>query len=204
MGKPLPGTFADIMDEAGNLLGPDEVGELVFLVDKKELDQRKVTYYKDKESTEKKIREAKDGKLWFHTDDLATKDKDGWFYFVDRKKDAIRRRGENISPWSIERVINQHEKVLESAAFAVKSSEYAEDEVMVSIALKPGEKMTPEELLDYSQDKMAYFMIPKYIDFVDELPKSEVHRTLKQILKERGVTETTFDREKAGYFVKRD
>ncbi|MFX1445518.1 MAG: AMP-binding protein [Promethearchaeota archaeon] len=204
MGKPLPGTFADIMDEAGNLLGPDEIGELVFLVDKKELDQRKVTYYKDKESTENKIREANDGQLWFHTDDLATKDKDGWFYFVDRKKDAIRRRGENISPWSIERVINQHEKVLESAAFAVKSSEYAEDEVMVSVALKPGEKMTPEELLDYCQDKMAYFMIPKYIDFVDVLPKSEVHRTLKQNLKERGVTETTFDREKAGYEVKRD
>jgi crotonobetaine/carnitine-CoA ligase len=204
MGKPLPGTLADIMDEAGNLLGPDELGELVFLVDRKELDQRKVTYYKDKESTQKKIREGNNGQLWFHTDDLATKDKDGWFYFVDRKKDAIRRRGENISPWSIECVFNQHEKVLESAAYAVKSSEYAEDEVMVSVVLKPGEKVTPEELLDYCQDKMAYFMVPKYIDFVDELPKSEVHRTLKEILKERGVTETTFDREKAGYKVKRD
>ena len=204
MGKPLPGTFADIIDEAGNLLGPDEVGELVFLVDKKELDQRKVAYYKDEDSSKKKIREGKDGQLWFHTEDLASKDKDGWFYFVDRKKDAIRRRGENISPWSIECVINQHEKVLESAAYAVKSSEYAEDEVMVSIALKPGENITPEELLDYCQDKMAYFMIPKYIDFIDELPKSEVHRTLKQILKERGVTETTFDREKVGYIIKRD
>ena len=204
MGKPLPGTFADIIDEAGNLLGPDEVGELVFLVDKKELDQRKVAYYKDEDSSKKKIREGKDGQLWFHTEDLASKDKDGWFYFVDRKKDAIRRRGENISPWSIECVINQHEKVLESAAYAVKSSEYAEDEVMVSVALKPGENITPEELLDYCQDKMAYFMIPKYIDFIDELPKSEVHRTLKQVLKERGVTKTTFDREKAGYIIKRD
>ena len=204
MGKPLPGTFADIIDEAGNLLGPDEVGELVFLVDKKELDQRKVAYYKDEDSSKKKIREGKDGQLWFHTEDLASKDKDGWFYFVDRKKDAIRRRGENISPWSIECVINQHEKVLESAAYAVKSSEYAEDEVMVSVALKPGENITPKELLDYCQDKMAYFMIPKYIDFIDELPKSEVHRTLKQVLKERGVTETTFDREKEGYVIKRD
>ena len=63
MGKPLPGTSADIMDEAGNLLGPDEVGELVFQVDKKELDQRKVTYYKDKDSTDKKNREASDGQL---------------------------------------------------------------------------------------------------------------------------------------------
>ena len=204
MGKPLPGTFADIIDEAGNLLGPDEVGELVFLVDKKEIDQRKVAYYKDEDSSKKKIREGKDGQLWFHTEDLASKDKDGWFYFVDRKKDAIRRRGENISPWSIECVINQHEKVLESAAYAVKSSEYAEDEVMVSVALKPGENITPEELLDYCQDKMAYFMIPKYIDFIDELPKSEVHRTLKQVLKERGVTKTTFDREKEGYIIKRD
>ena len=204
MGKPLPGTFADIIDEAGNLLGPDEVGELVFLVDKKEIDQRKVAYYKDEDSSKKKIREGKDGQLWFHTEDLASKDKDGWFYFVDRKKDAIRRRGENISPWSIECVINQHEKVLESAAYAVKSSEYAEDEVMVSVALKPGEIVTPEELLDFCQDKMAYFMIPKYIDFINELPKSEVHRTLKQILKERGVTKTTFDREKEGYIIKRD
>jgi len=204
MGKPLPGTFADIIDEAGNLLGPDEVGELVFLVDKKELDQRKVAYYKDEDSSKKKIREGKDGQLWFHTEDLASKDKDGWFYFVDRKKDAIRRRGENISPWSIECVINQHEKVLESAAYAVKSSEYAEDEVMVSVALKPGEIVTPEELLDFCQDKMAYFMIPKYIDFINELPKSEVHRTLKQVLKERGVTKTTFDREKEGYIIKRD
>jgi crotonobetaine/carnitine-CoA ligase len=204
MGKPLPGSVADIMDESGKLMSANEVGELVFLVNKAEIDQRKVTYYKDEESSKKKIREGNDGQLWLHTGDLATKDKDGWFYFVDRKKDAIRRRGENISPWSIERVINQHEKVLESAAYAVKSSEFAEDEVMVSVVLKPGEKMTSEELLDYCQDKMAYFMIPRFIDFIKELPKSEVHRTLKLILKERGVTETTYDREKMGYEIKRD
>ena len=204
MGKPLPGSIADIMDESGKLTPPNEVGELVFLVNEKEIEQRKVTYYKDDQSSKNKIREGSDGKLWFHTEDLATKDEDGWFYFVDRKKDAIRRRGENISPWSIERVINQNEKVLESAAYAVKSAEYAEDEVMVSVVLKPGEKMTPEELLDYCQDKMAYFMIPKYIDFIKELPKSEVHRTLKQVLKDRGATETTYDREKMGYEIKRD
>jgi len=203
MGKPLPGSMADVMDENGNLLDPDEVGELVFLVDRKELEQRKVTYYKDEESSKRKIREGPDGKLWFHTEDLATKDEEGWFYFVDRKKDAIRRRGENISPWSIERVINQNEKILESAAYAVKSAEYAEDEVMVSVVLKPGENMTPEELLDYCQDKMAYFMIPRFIDFIDALPKSEVHRTLKQVLKDRGATENTYDREITGYEIKK-
>ena len=203
MGKPLPGSVADIMDESGKLMPPNEVGELVFLVNKGEIEQRKVTYYKDEKSSQNKIQKGNDGKLWFHTQDLATKDEDGWFYFVDRKKDAIRRRGENISPWSIERVINQNNKILESAAYAVKSAEYAEDEVMVSVVLKPGENMTPEELLDYCQDKMAYFMIPRFIDFIDELPKSEVHRTLKQILKDRGATENTYDREKTGYEIKK-
>ncbi len=203
MGKPLPGSVADIMDDSGKLMPPNEVGELVFLVNKGEIEQRKVTYYKDEKSSQNKIQKGNDGKLWFHTQDLATKDEDGWFYFVDRKKDAIRRRGENISPWSIERVINQNNKILESAAYAVKSAEYAEDEVMVSVVLKPGENMTPEELLDYCQDKMAYFMIPRFIDFIDELPKSEVHRTLKQILKDRGATENTYDREKTGYEIKK-
>ena len=203
MGKPILGSTADIMDEDGNLLNPDEPGELVFLVKKEELEQRKVEYYKDEKSSKEKIREGRDGNLWFHTGDLATKDSDGWFYFVDRKKDSIRRRGENISPWSIERAINQHEKVLESAAYAVKSAEYAEDEVMVSVVLKPGETMSPEELLDFCQGKMAYFMIPRFINFIGELPKSEVHRTLKEILKDKGVTETTYDREKARYEVKK-
>ncbi len=203
MGKPLGATKAGIMDDEGNLLQPNEVGELVFLVNRGEVEMRKVTYYKDQESTNEKIREANDGNLWLHTGDLATMDSDGWFYFVDRKKDSIRRRSENISPWSIERVINQHEKVLESAAFAVQIAGVVEDEVMVSVVLKPGESMTPEELLDYCQGKMAYFMVPRFIDFIDALPKSEVHRTLKQVLKDNGVTETTYDREKAGYEVKK-
>jgi len=203
MGKPLGSTKADIMDDEGNLLGPDEVGELVFLVKKGELKMRKVTYYKDKTSTKDKIREGNDGNLWLHTGDLATKDTGGWFYFVDRKKDSIRRRGENISPWSVERVINQHDKVLESAAYAVKIPGVVEDEVMVSVVLKPGESMSPEKLLDYCQGKMAYFMVPRFVNFIEALPKSEVHRTLKQTLKDRGVTEATYDREQAGYEVKR-
>jgi len=74
---------------------------------------------------------------------------------------------------------------------------------MVSVVLKPGEKMTPEELLDYCQDKMASFMIPRFINFIEALPKSEVHRTLKQVLKDKGVTESTYDREKEGYEIKK-
>jgi len=204
MGKPLPGTTAGIMHDDGNLLDPEKVGELVFLVRENELKQREVKYYKDDNASKNLIRVAKDGQKWFHTGDLTYMDKDGWFFFVDRKKDSIRRRGENIASFSIENIINQNDKVFESAAYGIKNEELGEDEVMVSIVLKPGETMTPEELLDFCQGKMAYFMIPRHIDFVDKLPKSEVHRILKWVLKERGITETTYDREKAGYKIKRD
>lgn len=204
MGKPLPGMVGEIMDDDGTIyIEPEKVGELVFLVRDTEIKQRTVKYYKDEEASKSLILEGKDGQKWFHTGDLATKDKDGWFFFVDRKKESIRRRGENIAPYSVERVINLHDKVLESAAYGVKS-ELGEDEVMVALVLQPGKTMTPEELLDFCQGKMAYFMIPRYVDFVEKLPKSEVHRVMKRFLKERGVSETTYDREKAGYEIKRD
>ncbi|MHA2400805.1 MAG: AMP-binding protein [Promethearchaeota archaeon] len=207
MGKPDGDTTAEIMDDDMNILGSDKVGELVFLVKKKEQESRKVSYYKNPEASASRIQVAPDGKSWFLTGDLATKDENGWFFFVDRKKDSIRRRGENIAAWSIERAINRHDKVLESAAYGIKGhqvgEDYAEDEVMAAVVLQPGKNMTPEELLDFVQDKLAYFQVPRFIDFIDELPKSKVHRIMKRFLKERGVTETTYDREKAGYEVKR-
>jgi crotonobetaine/carnitine-CoA ligase len=204
MGRPLPGVVAEVMDDDGRILKESEqIGELVFLVPEKEIKQREVKYYKDDESSRELILEGADGQKWFHTGDLAYKDKENWFFFIDRKKECIRRRGENIAAFSIEKIINLHNKILESAAFGVKS-EVGEDDVMVAVVLKPGETMTPEELLDFCQGKMAHFMIPRYIDFVDDLPKSEVHRIMKRFLKERGVTETTYDREKAEYVIKRD
>ena len=208
MGKPAPTVTAEIIDEEYNILDSDEPGELVFLVTPEELGQRSVSYYKDEKSSKERIREGPDGRMWFHTGDVATKDKDGWFFFVDRKKDSIRRKGENIAAFSVERAINLHEKVLESAAYGIKSSQvgedYAEDEIMVAVVMKPGEEITPEELLDFCQDKLASFQIPRFIEFVEKLPKSEVHRIMKRFLKERGVSEKTYDREKTGYKIKRD
>ncbi len=204
MGKPQPGVIAAIMDDNGEIVDvPEKVGELVFLVKESEIKARQVEYYKDEDASKSRIGVGKDGQKWFHTGDLAYKDKDDWFFFVDRKKDSIRRRGENIASFSIEKIINLNDKVLESAAYGIKS-ELGEDEVMVAIVLKPGETMKPEEILDFCQGKMAYFMIPRFIDFVEKLPKSEVHRIMKRFLKERGISETTYDREKAGYIVKRD
>lgn len=196
MGKPLRGVIGEIMDDDGKILEPNRVGELVFLVRESELASRQVKYFKDEESSKSLIRQGADGQYYFHTGDLATKDEAGWFFFEDRKKDSIRRRGENIASVSIENIIIQNDKILESTAFGVKT-DIGEDDVMVCIVLKPGEKMTPEELIDFCKGKMADFMIPRYIDFLDELPKNEVHRVLKRKLKERGVTETTFDKEKS-------
>jgi len=203
IGKPREPVIAEVMDDDMNILPAEEVGELVFFVPEAELEQRQVKYYKNEEASKSRIQKSGDGKHWFLTGDLVRKDKDGWFFFIDRKKDSLRRRGENIAAWSIERVINQHDKVLESAAYGVKSTDWVEDEVMVSVVLKPDESLTAVELLDFCQDKMADFMIPRFIDFVEKLPKSEVHRILKRFLKDKGVTETTFDRENEGYEIKK-
>ncbi len=196
MGKPMPGVTAGIMDDGGKIL-PDagQVGELVFLVPEKEIKNREVKYYREEKASKDLIQVGKEGQRWFHTGDLAYQDKDGWFFFVDRKKDSIRKRGENITPYSIESIIDQHEKVLESAAYGVKSN-LGEDEIMVSVVCKSGESMTPQEVTTFCKDKMADFMVPRYIDFVKELPKNEVHRIQKNILKERGITPTSFDMEK--------
>ena len=202
IGKPREPVIAEAMDDDMNVLPPNEVGELVFFVPEIELEQRQVKYYKNEEASKSRIQQ-KDGQHWFLTGDLVRKDKNGFFFFIDRKKDSIRRRGENIAAWSVERVINQHDKILECAAYGIKSTEWAEDEVMTAVVMKPGQTMTAVELLDFCQDKMADFMIPRFIDFVEKLPKSEVHRILKRFLKDIGITDTTFDREKEGYQIKK-
>ena len=140
--------------------------------------------------------------LWFHTGDYLYYDEEGYYYFVDRKKDALRRRGENISSYEVEKVINSHPAVLESAALAVKS-DLGEDEVMVCLTLKPGEKLSSTELIAYCEERMAYFMIPRYVRIMEKMPKTSTEKIQKYQLREQGVTADTWDREKAGYTLKR-
>jgi len=140
--------------------------------------------------------------LWFHTGDFGYRDEDGYFYFVDRKKDALRRSGENISSFEVEGVINSHPKILESAVFAVPS-ELGEDEVKTAIVLKSGEKMAPEELISFCNDRMAYFAVPRYVEFKESLPKTPTSRVEKYKLREEGITKDTWDRVKAGVKLKR-
>jgi crotonobetaine/carnitine-CoA ligase len=141
--------------------------------------------------------------LWYHTGDYARKDEDGYFYFEDRKKDAIRRRGENISSFEVEEVINSHPSVLESAALAVKDMEMTEDEVKICVIRKEGHELTPEALVNYCKDRMAYFMVPRYVEFMTEFPKTPNQKIEKYKLRDKGLTPETWDREAAGIKVER-
>ncbi len=142
--------------------------------------------------------------LWFHTGDGGKCDKDGYFYFVDRLKDYIRHKGENISSFEIERVINSHPSVYESAAVGVKVVDRrGECEVKICLVLKPGERLAPEELLDYCQEQMPYFAVPRYVEFMNQLPKTQTDKVQKHKLREAGLTGTTWDRETVNYLVKK-
>jgi crotonobetaine/carnitine-CoA ligase len=194
-GKPYPDYEVKVVDDNGMEVGPNTPGELLMRPLKPY--SMLLEYYKMPDKTVEACRD-----MWFHTGDYLYYDEEGYFHFVDRKKDALRRRGENISSYEVEKVINSHPAVLESAAVAAKS-ELGEDEVMVCVSLKPGESLTNEALLDYCQERMAYFMIPRYVRFMDQLPKTPTQRVQKYQLREEGVTPDTWDREKAGYKLKR-
>jgi crotonobetaine/carnitine-CoA ligase len=195
IGRPIPGYVVKVVDDDGVELPPNTAGEILTRPLKPYC--MLLEYYKMPEKTLEAWRD-----LWFHTGDYAYHDEDGYFYFVDRKKDALRRRGENISSYEVEKVINSHPAVLESAAVAAKS-DLGEDEVMVCLTLKPGRGLEPLDLIVYCEERMAYFMIPRYIRIMDQLPKTATERVKKAELREEGVTPETWDREAAGYKPKR-
>jgi len=140
--------------------------------------------------------------LWFHTGDRVVRDAQGYFRFVDRMKDAIRRRGENISSFEVEQVLLSHPEIATAAVFPVPS-EMAEDEVAAAIVRTPGSMLSEIALMDFCQPRLPYFAIPRYVEFVAELPATENGKIQKFKLRERGVTAAAWDRESAGYRLKR-
>ncbi len=132
--------------------------------------------------------------LWFHTGDRVIREPDGWFRFVDRMKDVIRRRGENISSFEVEQVIGLHPAVETVAAYPVPS-EMAEDEVMVAIVAKAGAGLTPQDIIEHCHGRLTKFAVPRFIDIVADLPKTENGKIRKVVLRERGRTPSTWDRE---------
>jgi crotonobetaine/carnitine-CoA ligase len=131
--------------------------------------------------------------LWFHTGDLARRDADGYFYFLGRRTDSIRRRGENISAFEVEEVVKLHHSILDAAAFGVPS-ELTEDDVMVAVVVRPGDTLDPAELIDFCSSRMARHMVPEYVDVVDTLPRTPTEKVEKLQLRERGITPTTWQR----------
>ncbi len=198
IGKAAPGYEVKVVDEHDREVPPNTTGEIVV---RNQLPWLMVTeYYRMPEKTVSDFRN-----LWFHTGDAGRMDEDGYFYFMDRKKDYIRRRAENISSFEVEKVVNSHPAVSESAAIGIPAGEgaVAEDEIKIVIVLKPGAQLTPEELMKWCEDRMPYFMIPRYVEFVPELPKTPTEKVKKHLLREAGITPQTWDREKAGYKIKR-
>ena len=195
MGVIQEGFAARVVDADDNEVPPGEAGELILRAD----DPYAFAsgYFAMPEKTVEAWRN-----LWFHSGDRVIRDADGHFRFVDRLKDAIRRRGENISSFEVEQVLLSHPAIATAAVFPVRS-ELAEDEVMAAIVLKPDQELAPAALIAFCQDRMPYFAVPRFVEFVADLPRTENGKVQKYILRERGAGAATWDREKAGITVKR-
>ena len=189
-GKPTPTSILTILGPGNEELPPGRLGEIAYRPKVPDILCR--GYFKNPEATL-----AATADLWWHTGDLGYRDGDGYFYFADRAKDAIRRRGENIASFEVERVILLHPAVLDVAAVAV-ASHVIEDEVMAVVVAKPGQSIEPAELFAFCDARMPYFAVPRFIRFVADLPRTPNDKIRKVELREAGVTPDTWDSEAAG------
>ena len=188
VGKVTQGEWK-LIDEKGNPVPQGEPGELI----NKAAPEKKspVEYYKNPEASTKKV---KDG--WIYSGDLFYADENDYLYFVDRASDSMRRRGENISSYEVENIVEKFPNVQGCAAFGVPS-EMGEDEVMIWIKLKENTQIDFKKLIQHCVENMAFFMIPRYIDVVDDIPRTGTLRAIKTEMKKQGVTDRTWDRELA-------
>ncbi|MBF8270763.1 MAG: ATP-dependent acyl-CoA ligase [Gammaproteobacteria bacterium] len=195
-GKARPGVDLRLVDENDIEVGEGHVGELIVRTDMPWAMNH--GYHNDPEATARAWRNG-----WFHTGDALRRDADGNYFFVDRMKDTIRRRGENISSFEVENEITVHPDVREVAVIGVASS-VGEDDVLAVIAPVAGRRIDPAAIIEFIRPRLAYYMVPRYIRFINELPKTPTQKVTKQQLRDEGVTVDTWDREAAGIIIKRD
>ena len=195
-GRKRDGVDVRLVDENDCEVACGEIGEMILRTDRPW--GMNSGYYKNPEATASAWRNG-----WFHTGDCFRQDADGFYYFVDRRKDAIRRRGENISSFEVEAEVVAWPAVREAAAYGVPS-EYGEDEVMVSVAPVAGQEIDREALVQFLSERMAYFMVPRYLRILPELPKTPTAKVQKHLLRDQGITADTWDREAAGLRLKRE
>ena len=195
-GRVRDGVQVRIVDDYDIPVPPGTVGEMIIRTDCPWALNH--GYYKNDPAT---VRAWRNG--WFHTGDAFRENPDGTYSFVDRLKDAIRRRGENISSFEVEAAVLMHDDVQEVAAIPVPS-EHGEDEVMIVVAAKPGHSIDPAGMIAFLAPRMARFMVPRYIRIMDELPKTPTTKVQKTALREDGVTAETWDRVAAGIVLAKD
>ena len=185
MGWLRPGFAACVVDEHDTPLPDGQAGELLLRAQAPDVFAS--GYFNMPEETAAATRGG-----WFHTGDRVLREADGAFRFIDRIKDAIRRRGENISSWEVEQVLLGHPAVASVAVFPVRS-ELAEDEVMAAITVRGDAALDLAELSGFCRTRLPYFAVPRYFDVLDELPRTENGKVQKFKLRERGVSEGTWD-----------
>lgn len=195
MGKLFDGFQARVADEDDNEVPDGTPGELLLRAD--DPFAMATGYFDMADKTVEAWRN-----LWLHTGDRVVCDGEGFYKFIDRMKDSIRRRGENISSFEVERVIMSHPAVEVAAVFPVPS-DLAEDEVMTTVVVKDGATLDGGELIRFCEGRLSYFAIPRFVDFVTELPRTESGKVQKFKLREQGRSAATWDREAAGIRLKR-
>src|SRR5579871_6148981 len=195
-GRPRAGVEVRLVDEHDCIIEDGKVGQLILRTEAPWAMNH--GYNANPQATAEAWRNG-----WFHTGDAFFKDADGDYHFVDRLKDAIRCRGENISSYEIEVELLSHPAVREAAAIPVPS-EFSEDEVLVVLAPAAGASIDPEEIIRHLQPRVAHHMIPRYIRIIDELPKTPTAKVEKHVLRSEGLTADTWDRERAGISVRRE
>ena len=189
----LPGTCGRIREGCEVRLVDDddlevpvgEVGEFVVRADTPWTMNH--GYYKNPEATARAWRNG-----WFHTGDMGRRDADGNFFFVDRKKDAVRRRGEFVSSLELEIELCAHPQIASAAVIGIPN-EYAEEDVMAVLQLADGRPLNPAELIEWLRPRVAHFMLPRYLRVVEEFPMTPTEKIRKTVLREEGVTGETFD-----------
>jgi carnitine-CoA ligase len=199
-GRPNPNFDVRIVDEHGDPLPPGTVGEIVC--------RPRYPHVISEGYVGEATDPGKPGvpvlahREWFRTGDLGRLDADQNLTYVDRIKDSLRRRGENVSSVEVEAVVMRHPAVAEAAAVGVPSV-LGEDDILLIVALRPGATLDCAELLDFCAARMPYFCVPRFVEKVDELPKNGIGRIRKDLLRSRGLNPGAWDRENQGYIVSR-
>jgi crotonobetaine/carnitine-CoA ligase len=197
LGQPAAGIEVALLDDEDRPVPTGEPGELCVRPGEPHVLMN--GYYRAPEATLAAFRN-----LWYHTGDLLRRDEDGDWFFVDRKADYIRYKGRNLSSFAVEHVVSAHPAVAEAAAHGVPSAELeSEAELKVCIVRRPDAEVGPEEIARFVNDNAPYFFVPRYVEFVDDLPRTPTGRVQKFKLRERGVTRETWDARAAGFEVRR-